>query len=228
MKVLVTGFEPFGGDAVNSSADAVAALAASWAGPDELVTAVLPVAFDQVRSADGPLLRLLDEHAPDVVVAVGLADGITQLQVERVAINLMDARIPDNDGSQPVDAPVADGGPAARFATLPVKAAVAAVREAGIPAGVSYSAGTYVCNASFYAVQHALAERPGVLSGFVHVPRSTEEVGGDAATSALSDGGEPHLPLEALARALEIVVRTTLAAARGEVVEPATPAGALH
>jgi pyroglutamyl-peptidase len=228
MKVLVTGFEPFGGDAVNSSADAVAALAASWAGPDELVTAVLPVAFDQVRSAYGPLLRLLDEHAPDVVVAVGLADGITQLQVERVAINLMDARIPDNDGSQPVDAPVADGGPAARFATLPVKAAVAAVREAGIPAGVSYSAGTYVCNASFYAVQHALAERPGVLSGFVHVPRSTEEVGGDAATSALSDGGEPHLPLEALARALEIVVRTTLAAARGEVVEPATPAGALH
>lgn len=228
MKVLVTGFEPFGGDAVNSSADAVAALAASWAGPDELVTAVLPVAFDQVRSVGGPLLRLLDEHAPDVVVAVGLADGVTQVRIERVAINLMDARIPDNDGDRPVDAPVADGGPAARFATLPVKAAAAAVREAGIPAGVSYSAGTYVCNAGFYAVQHALAGRPGVLSGFVHVPRSTEEVGGEAAASALSDGGEPHLPLEALARALEIVVRTTLAAARGEVVEPAEPAGALH
>jgi pyroglutamyl-peptidase len=228
MKVLVTGFEPFGGDAVNSSADAVAALAAGWAGPDELVTAVLPVAFDQVRSVDGPLLRLLDEHAPDVVVAVGLADGVTQVRIERVAINLMDARIPDNDGAQPADAPVADGGPAARFATLPVKAAVDAVREAGIPARVSYSAGTYVCNASFYAVQHTLAARPGVLSGFVHVPRSTEEVGGDAAASALFDGGEPHLPLEALARALEIVVRTTLAAARGEVVEPSTPAGALH
>jgi pyroglutamyl-peptidase len=228
MKVLVTGFEPFGGDAVNSSADAVAALAASWAGPDELVTAVLPVVFDQVRFADGPLLRLLDEHAPDVVVAVGLADGITQVQVERVAINLMDARIPDNGGGRPVDAPVADGGPAARFSTLPVKAAVAAVREAGIPAGVSYSAGTYVCNASFYAIQHALAGRPDVLSGFVHVPRSTEEVGGAAAASALADGGEPHLPLEALARALETVVRTALAAARGEVVEPTTPAGALH
>jgi len=228
MKVLVTGFEPFGGDAVNSSGDAVAALAASWAGPDELVTAVLPVAFDQVRSVDGPLLRLLDEHAPDVVVAVGLAAGITQVRIERVAINLMDARIPDNDGAQPVDAPVADGGPAARFATLPVKAVAAAVRDAGIPAGVSYSAGTYVCNAAFYAVQRALAGRPGVLSGFVHVPRSTEEVGGEAAASALSDGGEPHLPLEALARALEIVVRTTLAAARGEVVEPAEPAGALY
>jgi pyroglutamyl-peptidase len=228
MKVLVTGFEPFGGDAVNSSADAVAALAARWAGPDELVTAVLPVAFEQVRSADGPLLRLLDEHAPDIVVAVGLADGVTQVRVERVAINLMDARIPDNDGAQPVDAPVADGGPAARFATLPVKAAVAAVRAEGIPAGVSYSAGTYVCNASFYAVQHALAERPGVLSGFVHVPRSTEEVGGAAAASALADGGEPHLPLDALVRALEIVVRTALAAARGEVTELAVPAGALH
>ncbi|WP_129787695.1 pyroglutamyl-peptidase I [Promicromonospora panici] len=228
MKVLVTGFEPFGGDAVNSSADAVAALAEGWAGPDELVTAVLPVAFDQVRSADGPLLRLLDEHAPDVVVAAGLADGITQIRIERVAINLMDARIPDNDGGQPVDAPVADGGPLARFATLPVKAAAAAVREAGIPAGVSYSAGTYVCNASFYAVQHALAERPGVLSGFVHVPRSTEEVGGTVSASALADGGEPHLPLEALARALAVVVRTALAAARGDVTEPAAPAGAMY
>jgi pyroglutamyl-peptidase len=228
MKVLVTGFEPFGGDAVNASAEAVEALAARWGGPEELVTAVLPVVFDKVRSADGPLLRLLQEHRPDVVLAVGLADGVTQVRVERVAINLMDARIPDNGGAQPVDAPVADGGPAARFATLPVKAAAAAVRAAGIPAGVTYSAGTYVCNASFYALQHALAERPDVLSGFVHVPRTTEEVGGEAAASALSDGGEPHLPLEALAHALEIVVRTALAAARGEVVEQAAPAGALH
>ncbi|MFD2024313.1 pyroglutamyl-peptidase I [Promicromonospora aerolata] len=228
MKVLVTGFEPFGGDAVNSSAEAVEALAARWAGPEELVTAVLPVEFDRVRSPDGPLLRLLDDHAPDVVVAVGLADGVTQVRVERVAINLMDARIPDNGGAQPVDAPVADGGPAARFATLPVKAAAAAVRAAGVPAGVTYSAGTYVCNASFYALQHALAERPDVLSGFVHVPRTTEEVGGEAAASALADGGEPHLPLEALARALEIVVRTALAAARGELVEAAEAAGTLH
>ncbi|GAB2477922.1 pyroglutamyl-peptidase I [Promicromonospora xylanilytica] len=228
MKVLVTGFEPFGGDTVNASAEAVLALAARWAGPEELVTAVLPVVFDQVRSPDGPLLRLLDEHAPDVVVAVGLADGVTQVRIERVAINLMDARLPDNGGAQPVDVPVADGGPAARFATLPVKAAAAAVRAGGVPAGVTYSAGTYVCNASFYALQHALAERPGVLSGFVHVPRTTEEVGGAASASALSDGGEPHLPLDALAGALEIVVRTALAAARGELAEPAETAGTLH
>ncbi|MGI5186568.1 pyroglutamyl-peptidase I [Promicromonospora sp. CA-289599] len=228
MKVLVTGFEPFGGDAVNSSGDAVRALAARWTGPDELVTAVLPVEFEQVRSADGPLLRLLDEHAPDVVLAVGLAAGVTQVRVEQVAINLMDAGIPDNGGTQPVDAPVADGGPDARFTTLPAKAAVAAVRAAGIPAGVTYSAGTYVCNAAFYALQHALAERPGVLSGFVHVPRTTEEVGGDAAASALSDGGEPHLPLESLVSALEIVARTALATARGETVETVEVAGTLH
>ncbi|WP_369373364.1 pyroglutamyl-peptidase I [Promicromonospora sp. Populi] len=228
MKVLVTGFEPFGGDAVNASGDAVRILAAGWTGPDELVTAVLPVEFDPVRAADGPLLRLLDEHSPDVVVAAGLAGGVTRVHVERVAINLMDAGIPDNGGAQPVDAPVAEGGPAARFATLPVKAAVAAVRAAGIPAVVSYSAGTYVCNATFYALQHALAQRPGVLSGFVHVPRSTEELGGSAESSALSDGGEAHLPLEAIAQALEIVARTALAAARGDVVEPATAAGTLH
>ncbi|MCP2266790.1 pyroglutamyl-peptidase I [Promicromonospora thailandica] len=228
MKVLVTGFEPFGGDTVNASADAVAALAERWSGPDELVTAVLPVEFDEVRGPHGRLMRLLDEHAPDVVVATGLADGVTQVRVERVAINLMDARIPDNGGARPVDAPVADGGPDARFATLPVKAAAAAVREAGIPAGVTYSAGTYVCNATFYALQHALAERPGVLSGFVHVPRSTEEVGAQASESALADGGAAHLPLDALAHALEIVVRTALRAARGDVVEPDAPAGALH
>ncbi|MFI6428537.1 pyroglutamyl-peptidase I [Promicromonospora sp. NPDC050880] len=228
MKVLVTGFEPFGGDAVNASADAVAALAARWTGPDELVTAVLPVVFDEVRRPGGPFLGLLDQHAPDVVVAVGLADGVTQVRLERVAINLMDARIPDNGGDRPVDLPVADGGPAARFATLPVKAAVDAVREAGIPADVTYSAGTYVCNATFYALQHALAERPRVLSGFVHVPRSTEEVGAEVTTSALADGGAAHLPLDALARALEIVVRTALAAVRGELSEPQEPAGTLH
>lgn len=232
MKVLVTGFEPFGGDAVNASAEAVQALAGRWAGPDELVTEILPVEFDEVRTAAGRLLRLLDEHAPDVVVAVGLAAGITAVRLERVAVNLMDARIADNGGAQPVDAPVVDGGPAAWFTTLPVKAAAAAVRDAGIPAGISYSAGTYVCNATFYALQHTLAGRPRALSGFVHVPRTTEEVLGEAGTSARSggvpDGGEPHLPLTALAEALEIVVLTALAAARGELAEPAVAAGTLH
>jgi pyroglutamyl-peptidase len=194
------------------------------------------VEFDEVRTGSGRLPRLLDEHAPDVVVAVGLAAGITAVQLERVAVNLMDARIADNGGAQPVDAPVVDGGPAAWFTTLPVKAAAAAVREAGIPAGISYSAGTYVCNATFYALQHTLAGRPRALSGFVHVPRTTEEVLGEAGTSArsdgvsggLPDGGEPHLPLAALADALEIVVRTALAAARGELAEPAVTAGTLH
>ena len=144
MKVLVTGFEPFGGDAVDASADAVEALAASWAGPDELVTAVLPVAFDEVRAVDGPLLRLLDEHAPDVVVAVGLADGITKMQLEQVAINLMDARIPTTTAPSPSTRPwrtavPPPGSPPCRSRPLPPPCA----RRAS-PRPSAYSAGTYV------------------------------------------------------------------------------------
>lgn len=205
MKVLMTGFEPFGGDAVNESWDAVRALPPR---PDvEVVTARLPVTF---AGAVDACQRLLALHAPDVVIAVGLAAGTEAIRLERVAVNVVDARIADNDGAAPVDEPVVAGGPAAYFSTLPLKAGLEALRGAGIPAAVSNSAGTYVCNTVFYALQHELAARAGVRSGFVHVPRA-DVVDQDAAS-----------------RALGLVVDAAVGALRGRVAEPRTAAGTEH
>ncbi|MCW2901326.1 MAG: Pyrrolidone-carboxylate peptidase [Streptosporangiaceae bacterium] len=194
-RVLLTGFEPFEDSTVNPSWQAVR-LAAS-APPDgvSLTTAVLPVVFhdaiDRLRTA-------IDESGADLVVCVGQAGGRPDLTVERVAINVDDARIPDNSGRQPVDEPIAADGPAAYFSTLPVKACVAAVRDAGLPASVSHTAGTYLCNHVFYGLMHLIAtERPGLRGGFVHVPYLPEQV---------LASGEPSLPAAAIATALRAVV----------------------
>jgi pyroglutamyl-peptidase len=193
--VLLTGFAPFGGDATNPSGEAVHLVAERWRGPETLVTDVLPVAFD---AAADRLRRLVDEHEPDVVIAAGLAANRSAVTPERVAVNLRDARIPDNDGDQPNDAPCIAGAPAAHFATLPVKAITAAMIEAGVAASLSYSAGTFVCNhLMFAALDHVPA---GVRAGFVHVPWARESAPADAAA----------LPMIDIVRALEIAVRTTL------------------
>src|SRR5690606_29511492 len=130
--------------------------------PEDVRAVELPCVFDAAPRA---LAAALAEHTPDVVVALGLASGRLGVTPERVAVNLGDARIPDNAGAQPRDAEVVPGGPVAYFSTLPVKAAVAAVHEAGLPASMSMSAGTYVCNATFYALQHATAGT-SIRSGF--------------------------------------------------------------
>ncbi|MFD7996238.1 pyroglutamyl-peptidase I [Streptomyces mexicanus] len=175
VRVLVTGFAPFDGERVNPSWQAAELLAARPpAGLD--VTAVrlscaFGTALDELRAA-------LDAAGPDLslVLCLGQAGGRPDLTVERVAINVDDARIPDNAGRQPVDEPVVPGGPAAYFSTLPIKACVAAARAAGVPASVSQTAGTFVCNHVFYGLAHLLAtEHPGVRGGFVHVPYSPEQ-----------------------------------------------------
>ncbi|WP_028047939.1 peptidase C15 [Cellulomonas sp. URHE0023] len=166
--ILLTGFAPFEAQAVNASWLAVQEVAARWTG-DELATRELPVSF---RGARQVLRTAIAELEPTLVIGVGEAGGRSAVGIERVAVNLIDARIPDNDGSAPVDVPVIAGAPAAFFSTLPVKACLAAVRDSGVPVEVSYSAGTYVCNATFYALQHLLAPRPEIRSGFVHVPRA--------------------------------------------------------
>jgi pyroglutamyl-peptidase len=163
--ILLTGFEPFGGDSGNPSGDAVRDVAVRWDGDGELVSAVLPVEFD---AADREVRGLIRELRPDVVIATGLAGGRTVITPERVAINLRDARIPDNSGAQPIDEPTLPGGPAAYFATLPVKRIARAVGGS-----VSHSAGTFVCNDVMYAV---LDETRGsaTAAGFIHVPWSDE------------------------------------------------------
>lgn len=163
--VLVTGFEPFGGDGVNPSQEVVRRLE-GWCAHVHGV--VLPVEFGRCLER---LDAALQELQPEIVIALGLGATRTELSVERIAINLDDARIADNAGQQPVDTPVIAGAPAAHFSTLPVKAIVAALREAGVPAGLSMSAGSFVCNHLFYGLAHRIAGGAGPRrGGFIHLP----------------------------------------------------------
>lgn len=208
--VLLTGFEPFAGDAHNPSGEAVSLAATQWTGPERLVTAVLPVTF---AGAAEELSRLTDMHDPDAVIATGLAGGRAAVSVERVAVNLLDARIPDSAGAQPVDAESVPGGPPAVFTSLPAKAIVREMSDAGIRSELSLSAGSFVCNHVFFRAA-LWAAAAGRRAGFVHVPWATGQ----------APGGQPEMPLDAIARALEIAVRTTLDTAEDDVV----PGGALH
>jgi pyroglutamyl-peptidase len=167
--VLLTGFDAFGGEAANASAQAVLALQGERIAGHAVAAAVLPTEFGRSLEA---LDELLAAHRPALVLACGQAGGRAALSLERVAINLADARIPDNAGRQPLDEPVQPGGPAAWFSTLPVKAMAQALRAAGLPAEVSHSAGTFVCNHLFYGLMHRLAQPAwaGVRGGFMHLP----------------------------------------------------------
>lgn len=189
--ILLTGFEPFDGAERNPSADAVAAVAAGWDGAHRLITATLPVSF---AGAAARLHSLIAEHDPDAVVATGLAGGSERITVERIAVNLLDARIPDEDGAQPTDVPSEPGGPAARFATMPVKRILAVLDEEQIPARASLSAGSYVCNHVLYTALGAC--RANAPTGFVHVPWSADS----------APEGAPSLPGADIARAIRLVV----------------------
>jgi pyroglutamyl-peptidase len=196
MKALVTGFEPFDNDTVNPSAAALARLP-QRIGAIAVRTQVLPCVFGQALAA---LRQAIAAEHPDIVLCVGLAGGRSELSLERVAINVDDARIPDNDGNRPIDAPVVAEGPPAYFSGLPIKAAVAQLRRAGLPAGVSNSAGTFVCNHTFYGVMHLAAER-GFRAGFLHVPYLPEQ--------AARHPGAPSMALADIARGIEIILAVT-------------------
>ncbi|WLH77632.1 MULTISPECIES: pyroglutamyl-peptidase I [unclassified Pseudomonas] len=188
--LLLTGFEPFDQAPVNPSWEAARQLDGMLLDDGvQIVARRLPCAF---ATAGDCLAQLIAELQPVMVIATGLGPGRSDISIERVAINVNDARIPDNLGAQPIDTAVVVGGPAAYFSTLPIKAMVKAVREAGIAASVSQTAGTFVCNQVFYLLQHALVGT-GIRSGFVHVPN-------------LPGSGEPTMALSTLVEGLRVAV----------------------
>lgn len=196
--VLVTGFEPFGADSINPSAMAAQALDGREVSGHRIVAAQLPTVFG---AAIERLRELLLSHRPVLVVCTGQAGGRGAISLERVAINVNDARIPDNLGAQPVDTPVVDAAPAAYFTSLPIKAMLATLLDAAINAEVSQTAGTFVCNHVFYGLMHELATRPELAhtrGGFVHVPW-------------LPGQGQPAMPLDKIVQGLQLAIECALA-----------------
>ena len=189
MMILLTGFEPFGKATLNPSGEIVKQISGK-----NIVTAILPVAYTQ--SAER-LLQLIAEHNPDVVISLGQAEGRTQITPERIAINLDDARLADNQGVIRNDVPIIAGGPVAYESTLPIKDIVKAVNDAGVPAAVSLSAGAFLCNHVFYLAQDYF-KGTNVRSGFVHVPLMDEQAG--------EFPGLPTMPLEQMVTAVRAML----------------------
>jgi pyroglutamyl-peptidase len=211
--VLLTGFEPFDGAAVNPSWEAVRLLD-GWRGDGFRVEVrLLPCVFG--RAAES-MCALVDEIRPDVAIAVGLAGGRPEISIERIAINVDDARFADNAGQQPIDVPIVEGGPAAYFTSLPIKAMVAAIRERGIKAGVSQTAGTFVCNHVFYATMHQVRGMP-IKAGFIHVPFLPEQAAAYAEPT-------PSMTLDDIVAGLRAAVEVALATD----VDVAQTGGATH
>ncbi len=199
--VLITGFEAFGGETVNPSWLAAQALHGRTLLGRRLAAAQLPTVFDASVAA---LRNLLDQHRPELVICVGQAGGRAALSLERVAININDARIADNAGAQPLDTPVVAGGPAAYFSTLPIKAMLRDLQAAGLAAEVSQTAGTFVCNHVFFGLMHLLATQRGfkkTRGGFIHVPFLPEQV---------QSASTPNITLDEMVRGLKIAVRAAL------------------
>ena len=201
MKILVTGFDPFGGEEVNPAIETVKRLPDTIGGA-KIIKLEIPTVCHQS-------LRVIDEaiagYAPDVVLSVGQAGGRPDITVERVRINVDDCRIPDNAGNQIVDEPIYADGPAAYFVTVPIKAMVQRIRERNIPASVSNTAGTFVCNHVTYGVCHLLAVKyPGKRSGFIHIPFLPQQAVDKKNMPSMSQ----DMMVEAITAAIEAVVDT--------------------
>jgi pyroglutamyl-peptidase len=199
--VLLTGFDPFGGAALNPSWLAVERLHNRLVAGHRVESLQLPTAFAR---APRLLRAAIRKHRPTLVLCVGQAGGRPAISVERVAINVIDAQIADNDGAQPVDAPVVRSGPAAYFSTLPIKAMHADLQAAGIAAEISQTAGTFVCNQVFYVLMHALARMPTPRprGGFVHLPFIPEQL------EILPQ--IPSMPLDTIVAGLRIAIDSAL------------------
>lgn len=210
--ILLTGFEPFGGESINPSWEAVRTLHERRIGGYRVVARLLPTAFDASRRE---LERAVREVEPAILLGVGQAGGRSRLSIERVAINVQDARIADNRGEQPIDEPVIAGGPAAYFSTLPIKAMLNALQQHSMPAEISNTAGTFVCNHIAYLMLHLASQRPGRRAGFVHIPYLPVQ--------AMRIAHAPSMAAEDVARALVVA----LEAAAAHWVDDRREAGAL-
>lgn len=196
MKLLITGFDPFGGEKINPAWEAVRALPDNIDGI-EVIKLQIPTVF---KKSAKKLFENIDAVKPDAVICVGQAGGRFEFCVERVAINLDDGRIPDNDGYQPVDTPVFEDGENAYFTTLPIKAMVEELKKAKIPAAVSNTAGTYVCNHIMYSLLYYLNKNNlNIKGGFIHVPYIPEQV--------IDKKGVPYMELTRITKALEVSIK---------------------
>jgi len=199
MKVLLTGFDPFGGDKINPAYEAVKLVPDTVAGA-EVIKAEIPTVFGKCGEV---LDKIIEEYNPDIVISVGQAGGRSVMSIEKVAVNLAEARIPDNEKNQPSDEPIVKDGPPAYFSSLPVKAIVKVTRDKGIPSSISYTAGTFVCNDIMYRLLHLIATKyPKVRGGFIHVPFATEQV-------VDRPDGTPAMSVETIAKGLECAIEAS-------------------
>ena len=199
MKVLLTAFDPFGGEKVNPALEAIKLVKNNILGA-EIVKLMLPTVFNKS-------IEILDEaikkESPDIIICVGQAGGRFEVTPERVAINIDDARILDNEGNQPVDKKIFEGGEAAYFSTLPIKAIVAAINAINLPASVSNSAGTFVCNHIMYGLLYLLDKKySNIIGGFIHVPYIPMQV--------VDKRNMPYMNLEDITRALEAAIEASV------------------
>lgn len=195
MKILLTGFDPFGGEKLNPAEEAVKRVASEINGA-EIIKLIIPtVRYKSLEKIEAAI----EEHQPDFVVNIGQAGGRYAITPERVAINMDDFRIPDNEGNQPVDEPVKEDGVPAYFSTLPVKAIVSELNKAGIPGTLSNTAGTFVCNHVFYGVRYLLEQKyPNIKGGFIHIPYATSQV--------IDKKDTPYMALDEIVKGIEIAL----------------------
>lgn len=196
MKILVTGFDPFGGESINPAIESVKRLPDTIAGA-EIIKMEIPTVFHKSINVIDEAIK---EHDPDVILSIGQAGGRYDITVERIGINCDDARIADNEGNQMIDEPVFADGPSAYFVNLPIKAMVSEIQKAGIPASVSNSAGTFVCNHITYGVRHLVETKyPGKRSGFIHIPFLPNQV--------LDKKGQPSMALSTIIDGLSAAIK---------------------
>lgn len=199
-KVLVTGFDPFGGEPINPAWESVKELAKIESDQYKVEVRQIPTVFD--KSIEH-LYAAIEETKPDIVLCIGQAGGRGDLSIERVAINVNDARIADNEGNQPIDTPIVEHGPAAYWSTLPIKSMVHELQQQGIPASISQTAGTYVCNHVFYGLMHYVAEnKAAIRGGFIHIPYLPEQ--------AARQSGQPSMALETIVKGLRVAIEAVI------------------